>query len=227
MSRQRLARRLSTLLLIVGLGLGLDVVLTLAWQEPVTAVIAAVGRSGINERFAHRLALGRVSAAELASIHTVDERIAFLAHQEADEVPAGAALGALAIPSIGLHAAFVQGTNESSLALGPGHYDSTALPGEGRTIAIAGHRTTYLAPFRHIDRLRAGDRIQLAMPYGVFLYVVTSTRVVAPDAWWITADTGQERLVLSACNPLFSASQRLVVFARLSTVIPTGPGRAA
>ena len=71
---------------------------------------------------------------------------------------------------------FVQGTDESSLELGPGHYPETAMPGQGKTIAIAGHRTTYLAPFRHIDSMKTGDKITLKMPYGTFVYSVAEDR---------------------------------------------------
>ena len=112
----------------------------------------------------------------------------------------------------------VQGTSTGDLERGPGHYASTSLPGEGRTVAIAGHRTTYLAPFRNLNELHHGDRIVLQMPYGRFTYVVQRQRIVTPNAWWITRNVGYERLVLSACNPLYSASQRIAVFARLLRV---------
>ena len=66
---------------------------------------------------------------------------------------------------------FVEGTGTSDLRKGPGHYPATPLPGERGTVGIAGHRTTYGAPFRHIDRGQArGDRITLTMPYGRFVY---------------------------------------------------------
>jgi sortase A len=91
-------------------------------------------------------------------------------------------------------------------------------------VAIAGHRTTYLAPFRHLNDLRPGDPIYLTMPYGKFTYVVQYLQVVKPTAIWITRNLGYERLVLSACNPLYSASQRIVVFAKLKgPPQPLGP----
>ena len=124
-------------------------------------------------------------------------------------------MGHISIPRIGASYLVVQGTDAGSLERGPGHYPGTTLPGLGQTVAIAGHRTTYLAPFRHIDALRPGDRIVLRMPYGRFVYVVQFHRIVAPTAWWVTRNVGYERLVLSACNPLYSAAQRIVVFARL------------
>ena len=86
----------------------------------------------------------------------------------------------------------------------------------GQTVPIAGHRTTYLAPFRHINELVAGDKIIVTMPYGRFTYVVQYQRIVLPTALWVTNNVGYERLVLSACNPLYSAAQRIIVFARLA-----------
>ena len=81
----------------------------------------------------------------------------------------------------------------------------------GQTVAIAGHRTTYLAPFRFINELRPGDRIFLTMPYGKFTYVVQYQRIVKPTQTSVIDDVGYERLVLSACNPLYSAAQRIIV----------------
>jgi sortase A len=118
---------------------------------------------------------------------------------------------------------FVQGTNWAhDLSKGPGHYEETSVPGLGRTTAIAGHRTTFGAPFRHIDRLRRGDLVVLDLPYGTFRYRVLGHRVVNSSAWSIVRPRGFDELVLSACHPLYSASHRWVVFARLSEVIPAG-----
>jgi hypothetical protein len=94
------------------------------------------------------------------------------------------------------------------------------------TTAIAGHRTTYLAPFRHIDALRRGSRILLNMPYSHFTYKVIGERVVAPtDVSAAIGEVGYSRLVLSACTPLFSAAKRLLVFARLTRTVPVGVAR--
>src|SRR5207302_4658432 len=94
------------------------------------------------------------------------------------------------------------------------------------TTVIAGHRTTYLAPFRHVDALHAGDAIVLSMPYGRFSYAVTGRRVVPPtDVQAAVANVGYSRVVLSACTPLFSASKRLLVYARLTRIVPVGAGR--
>ena len=117
----------------------------------------------------------------------------------------------------------VQGTDWlSDLSKGPGHYTQTSVPGLGRTVAIAGHRTTFGAWFRHIDSLRNGDPISLQTPYGTFRYRVQYHRVVKSDDWGIIRPQGYERLVLSACHPLYSASHRWVVFARAVSETPRG-----
>lgn len=222
--RQHLRLRLiSTALILAGVLLLGDVVVTLLWQEPVTGLIALVKRHDIDHRYLSYITMP-LSAGERVSLQrltSAEERIAFLARQDQDRVPNGAAIGRLTIPNIGVSYEVVQGTTTGDLELGPGHYSSTAFPGLGETVAIAGHRTTYLAPFRNINELHTGDRIELQMPYGTFHYVVQGQRVVRPNAWWIARNLGYERLVLSACNPLYSASQRIAVFARLTSVDPS------
>ena len=80
-------------------------------------------------------------------------------------------------------------------------------PGIGQTVGVAGHRTTYLAPFKEINELAPGDEIMLTMPYARFTYRVQYQRIVAPTALWVIRNVGYERLVLSACNPLYSAAK--------------------
>ena len=96
------------------------------------------------------------------------------------------------------------------------------MPGLGRTVAIAGHRTTFGAWFRHIDSLRDGDPMSLQTPYGTFRYRVQYHKIVKSDDWGIIRPQGYERLVLSACHPLYSASHRWVVFARAVSETPRG-----
>jgi sortase A len=95
------------------------------------------------------------------------------------------------------------------------------------TVGIAGHRTTYGAPFRHVDRLRRGDKVEVDMPYGRFTYEVQRTRIVPPTAIWVTDRVSYDRLVLSACHPLYSAAKRIVVFARLVDAEPRGAAARA
>ena len=112
---------------------------------------------------------------------------------------------------------FVEGANPAQLEKGPGHYAGTALPGERGTVGVAGHRTTYLAPFRHIDALRKGDSIVVQMPYGRFRYEVEGSIVVLPSNTRSLRPVKHDRLVLTTCTPLFSAAKRLVVTARLTS----------
>jgi sortase A len=226
---RRLVRDVSWVLIISGLLLVLDAGVTLVWQEPVTAVIALVKRSDINQQYLsyQRTPLAPAQRHALTDLPTLQDRIAFLARSEQHEVGTGDAIGRITIPKIGASYVVVEGTDTASLEKGPGHYPATAFPGLGQTVAIAGHRTTYLAPFRHLDGLRPGNRIMLKMPYGLFTYAVQYTKIVLPTALWITRNVGYERLVLSACNPLYSAAQRIVIFARLQSVVPLGPARRA
>ena len=219
---RRLIRAFSWVLIVVGVLLLADVGATLIWQEPVTAVVSLVKRAGTDTRYLsyRTMPLSAAQRTTLAGLDAAETRVAYLAGQEQRSVPNGAAVGRLEIARLGVVFDVIQGTQTGDLERGPGHYASTGLPGEGRTVAIAGHRTTYLAPFRNLNELRRGDRIVLQMPYGRFTYVVQGQRIVSPDAWWITRNVGYERLVLSACNPLYSASQRIAVFARLVRVRP-------
>jgi sortase A len=219
---RRLIRDASSVFIIAGLLMLIDAGLTLVWQEPVTAVIGAIQRDGINQRYLsfRSVPLSSTERTALQGLTTIDQQIAFLARREASTVPVGAAVGRIEIPSIGADFEVVQGTDTASLERGPGHYLSTAFPGLGQTVAIAGHRTTYLAPFRNVNQLHRGDQIVLQMPYATFIYSVQGTRIVTPESWWITDDVGYERLVLSACNPLYSAAQRIVVFARVAKIVP-------
>lgn len=221
-SGRRGSRILSTLLIVAGGLLLADVIATLVWQEPVTALVALVDRAGTDTRYLSysTMPLSASERVALAKLGAAEQRIAYLAGQEQRRVPDGAALGRLEIARLGVVYDVIQGTQAGDLERGPGHYPGTGMPGQGQTVAIAGHRTTYLAPFRNLNDLHRGDRIVLQMPYGRFTYVVQGQRIVSPDAWWITRNVGYERLVLSACNPLYSASQRIAVFARLSRVHP-------
>jgi sortase A len=133
----------------------------------------------------------------------------------------GSALGTLDIPRIGLKTVVVESTDHDALTKGPGHYKGTVLPGMDGTVGLAGHRTTYGAPFRHVDQLRTGSSIVMNMPYGQFTYKVFSKRITSPaDASALRADAGVRRLVLTACHPLYSAAQRIVISARLVSETP-------
>jgi sortase A len=225
----RLIRAISSVLILSGLLLVADAGLTLLWQEPVTAVIGMIKRSDINKQLVDRpLTLSPLDDRVLAGITNTTGRIAFYARLYARRAATGQQIGTIAFPK--LHASYgvVQGTDTASLEEGPGHYPATAFPGvPGDTAAIAGHRTTYLAPFRYLNEMHPGDMIVVTMPYAKLTYQVERQQIVTPTSLWITANKGYERLVLSACNPLYSASQRIAVFARLFEQVPLGAAARA
>lgn len=211
----RTLRILSIVLITAGLIVLSDVGATLAWKEPVSSIYGAIQQQraqndldDLEDAFAGR-PLPDVRG--LTDVRAAGK----LAGAFEDEVTTGKPIGKILIPRIDLDAVAVQGTDTASLQKGPGHYPDTALPGQGKTIGIAGHRTTYLAPFRHIDQIEAGDEVVLEMPYGDFAYRVTKTEIVDPEDVDIVDNVGFERLVLTACHPLYSAAERYAIFARL------------
>jgi sortase A len=221
---RRALRPVSTVLIVAGALLLADAGLTLLWQEPLSALYGRIQQGRLEDR---------LSALEKAPLAAVDQRalsrldagrrLAFAARSLARRSDGGDPLGRIRIPAIDVSEVFVEGTGTGDLRRGPGHYPATPLPGQRGTVAIAGHRTTYGAPFHDVDDLRRGDRIELAMPYGVFTYRVERTRIVPPTATEVTDRVGHDRLVLSACHPLYSAAQRIVVFARLERAEARGP----
>ena len=139
---------------------------------------------------------------------------------------AGEALGRITIPAIDVDEIVVVGVGTEDLRKGPGHYGSTPLPGQPGNAAIAGHRTTYGAPFGRIDELAPGDRIIVETLQGTFVYRVVQNsadltgraighRIVSPKAVEVLDDYGDNRLTLTSCHPRYSSKQRIVVQATL------------
>ena len=151
--------------------------------------------------------------------------------------PAGDAIAILKIPKIGVEKTVVQGVSLGMLKRGPGHYPTTPLPGQPGNAAIAGHRTTYGAPFFRLNELDPGDPILVTTRQGKFRYEVLEKRIVRPNETAVLTQTEDNRLTLTTCNPRFSAAQRLVVIAVLkgeaaeppppTTVPVTTPGSPA
>jgi sortase A len=221
---RRVLRWVSSVLIVIGALLLLDVVMTLVWQEPVSAVYARVQQARLEDRLAE-IERRPVSAAErkvLERLPAGRPRVGFAARRLLRSVEDGAPIGRIRAGRIGLDDVVVHGTGSGDLRQGPGHYPDTPLPGARGTVAVAGHRTTYGAPFRRLDQLDRGDRIEMVMPYGRFTYRVERTRIVEPTATWVTRRVDHDRLVLTACHPLYSAAQRIVVFARLDGAQPRG-----
>ena len=172
-----------------------DAGVTVVWQEPISALLA-------------------------------DRQQAALARElerpgpERRNPQLGDALGRIVLPSIDRSYYVVEGTRTKDLRKGPGHYPDTPLPGERGTVGIAGHRTTHGAPFRHIDDLTPRDPVRLETPDGTYVYRVEKTRIVPPSEVSVKRRVGYDRLILSACHPLYSAAKRIVVFARFVRKAP-------
>jgi sortase A len=220
-------RALSTVLIVSGVLMLGDAGLTLVWQEPVSAAYAKIvqGRLGDDLK---KLELQRPSTIDFAALQklaTERRRMAFLARRLRADAGNGAAVGRISIRAIKANFVLVNGTDTAALRKGPGIYDDVPFPGAPGTTAIAGHRTTYLAPFRRIDQLERGDEVVVEMPYGRFTYEVEKTRIVAPTEVSVIHRVQYDRLVLSACHPLYSAAKRIVVFARLIASQARGAAR--
>jgi sortase A len=219
---RRALRAFSSVLIVAGAILLADAVATLVWQEPVSAVYAHFQQRELRDQLGQleRAPLAPAEKRALEKIPDPTRRLAFRARALKRHLKAGDPMGRIVIPAIGVSDVFVQGTGSADLRRGPGHYPATPLPGEHGTVAVAGHRTTYGAPFRNVDKLDPGDRIELRMPYARFTYRVERTKIVPPTELSVTDRVAHDRLVLSACHPLYSAAQRIIVFARLDSSVP-------
>lgn len=226
---RRALRAFSTLLIVAGLLMVADAGITLAWQEPVSALMARIQQDKLSGQLEEieEAPVTPVQRRALVALPSERRRIAFLAREARSRAKEGQPIGRIEIPSIGADFVVVEGTEPATLRKGPGRYPETTFPGLRGTVAIAGHRTTYGAPFRKVDDLERGDPIVVTMPYGRFTYDVQETKIVPPTALWVTRDVGYDRLVLSACHPLYSAAERIIVFARLRRTVPLGAAAAA
>ena len=128
-------------------------------------------------------------------------------------------VGTIEIPKIDVDKPMFEGITLTTLDLGPGHWPGTAMPGQLGNVVIAGHRVSHDKPFRHLDQLEAGDDVILTTDDGRFVYKVTGTEVVYPDALWIIDQTPDYTATLFACHPPGSTRQRIVVHLALA---PTG-----
>jgi sortase A len=216
----RAARILSTMLITAGVVVLADAGTTLVWEEPVSAAYGSLEQGQASDELGNLEsefpATGDLAALEGVTGDAAEAKV--LADLFEERIREGDAIGRLQVDRIGLNNVFLQGTTTAILQRGPGHYPTTQLPGQGGTVAIAGHRTTYGAPFRNINEIRDGDEIRLVMPYGAFTYEVEKHEIVDPTDVGIVDPVGYDRVVLTACHPLYSAAQRWVVFAKLKTI---------
>jgi sortase A len=218
---RRAARTTGALLIVAG-------VLTLAWavcvwrwQDPVTALYTHWQQ----QKLAHALQAEERSfrpATTGGDLAAERRTISLDAKRFQRQATVGQPIGRIVIGRIGLDMVLVNGTDHETLKKGPGRDPRSSMPGENRLVYIAGHRTTYLAPFSHIDDIRPGDVIRLEMPYATFVYRARMHRVVGASDLSVLRSPRHEQLELQACHPRFFATHRYIVYASLVAVQPRG-----
>jgi sortase A len=187
--------------------IGAIILLFAAWQLWGTAITQHHSQTALKQQFQAKLPHVATKPAPGFTLIPATTQLV--------DPPQGSVIAQLQIPKIALSQFVVSGTGASDLALGPGHYLGTALPGQAGNVAIAGHRTTHGAPFNRLAELSIGDPIYLTTTTGQRLtYIVSATPVpVSPTNVTVLNNFGDNRLTLTTCNPEFSARQRLIVVA--------------
>ena len=201
------------------------VIVVWRWQDPFTALYTHIQQTRLQHRYERRVEAFHPHIAHHASLAAVEKDVAAAAVAYRRSLHTGDPVGKLKIGRIGLSMVVVQGTDSETLKKGPGHYTPSGVPGQGHLIYIAGHRTTYLAPFADINDIRIGDYVTFSVPYGTFTYRVRRHYVVPATQLSVLRDHGREVLRLQACHPRFFATHRYIVDAALVAVTPRG-GRA-
>ena len=221
---RRLSRIAGAILAVAGLGLLVWVLVVWRWQDPFTALYTHWKQHQLSQAYERRF-----SAYEPAQLRQNEVSVSARTKVIAREARLyrihsgrGQAIGRIRVPRLDLNMILVNGTDHNSLTKGPGRDRRTYMPGEGQLIYIAGHRTTYLAPFAHIERLRSGDAVTLDVPYATFRYRVFKHRIVGAHEMSVLRSHGVEVVELQACHPRFFASQRYIAYARLVRVEPRG-----
>ena len=218
---RRLIRLSGTLMVITGSLVLVWALLVWRWQDPFTALYTSWQQRDLAREYEQRVrrfddqGLSRVADKTAAPLE-----IAAQARKYRLRLGEGDAIGRLKIPRLDLNMIVVNGTKSSTLKKGPARHLRTFLPGEGKLIYIAGHRTTYSAPFSDIDKLRRGDRVRMELPYATVDYTIRGHRIVEAHELSVLRSRGREELALQACWPRFFASHRYIAYARPVRVIP-------
>jgi len=218
---RRTVRITGTLLIVAGALTLLWALVVWQWQDPFTALYTKWKQHQLTSQYDKRTKDFQASIAG-ASLDAERASIARAAKAYRAASKRGQAIGRIRIPRMGVNMILVNGTDHDTLKKGPGRDERTFMPGENRLVYIAGHRTTYLAPFSHIDRLRSGDRVTIQVPYGTFVYAVTRHRIVEATDLSVLRSPHHEVVELQACHPRFFATHRYIAYARLLRVEPVG-----
>jgi sortase A len=216
--------RLGTFLLVIGLGVLAWAATVYLWKDPFTTAYTAYEQRRLESNLEQQFEAWRPVAEPVSrpenpkpkpkpkpKSHDDVSREARTFRLESGD---GDAIARLRVPRLGLDVVVVDGTSGDDLRRGPGRHTDTFMPGEGKLVYVAGHRTTYGAPFSDIDDLQPGDAITVELPYGTVEYRVTKHRIVDDNDLSVLETGAREELVLQACHPRFFASQRYLVYAR-------------
>jgi sortase A len=218
---RRAVRLLGTFLAVAGALTLLWALVVWQWQDPFTALYTKWEQHQLASQYDKR---ARSFVPQISGVTQAAEResIAREARLYRKSSARGQVIGRLLVPRMGLNMLLVNGTDHDTLKKGPGRDERTFMPGENRLVYIAGHRTTFLAPFSHIDTLQSGDRITIEVPYGTFIYAVTRHRIVKSTDLSVLRSPRHELVELQACHPRFFASHRYIAYAKLLRVEPRG-----
>ncbi len=219
---RRVVRLFGLLLIVAGVGTLAWVVTVWRWQDPLTALYTHWKQRALASQYERRVrAFSGRRVAPVRSLAAERTAIAALARRYRRESARGDAVGRLTVPALGLNRiVVVNGTDHDSLKRGPGRDLRTYMPGQGHLVYVAGHRTTYGAPFARINSIRRGDRITFELPYATFEYRVTGHRIVDADDLSVLRSHRREQLILQACHPRFFASHRYLAYAKAVRVAP-------
>jgi sortase A len=219
---RRVARATAALMIAGGVLTLAWALLVWQWQDPFTALYTHWQQDRLANDLNRELAAFDPARLDHADLAAERLQIGADAARFRREAKRGQAIGRIVIGRIGLNMVVVNGTDDETLKKGPGRDVRSFMPGQDRLVYIAGHRTTYLAPFSHIDAIRAGDYIRLEMPYATFVYRASKHRVVAASDMSVLRSPQRELLELQACHPRFFATHRYIVYAKLVSVQPRG-----
>lgn len=219
---RRLLRTLGTLMIVAGLGTLAWAFVVWRWEDPFTSLYTAYEQRGLSSGLDERFASYTPADAGKTPASVRPTELAAEARRYRRRSRTGEGIGRLDVPRLGLKMVFVYGTDSESLKRGPGLDPRTFFPGQNRLIYIAGHRTTYSAPFSKIDTFRRGDLIRVVMPYATFTYAVTRNRIVAANDLSVLKSKRYEQIALQACHPRFFATHRWITYGRLAKVEPPG-----
>jgi sortase A len=219
---RRFARLSGVLLATIGVLVLVWVVMVWRWKDPFTSLYTTWQQHELAQQLQHEFAAPGPKLTSGESLAAEASAIEHAAARFRQTATVGQAIGRIIIPRLGLNMVLVNGTDDASLRRGPGRDRRTYMPGQNRLVYIAGHRTTFLAPFSHIDGIRRGDPIRLEMPYGTFLYRAVRHIIVPATDLAVLRSPRHELLALQACHPRFFATHRYIVYAHLVAVDPRG-----